>query len=211
MGPPAPVDTVIFRFVSDPTIQRNLLQRRDIYIAASLTPDLAAAIEGRILGRAADSYGAILRRRLLQPNTQNNPIFKEPKIWEALKQSIDYDGMQKIYQGGGQFTGSIVPPGIPMRCLSVSGRSTILDAAKAALKAAGYANGFEFKLTYASDEIMQNIPATDIAQKLRDDLQRIGVTGNLEPVPYSEELTLTRHRAAKLDADLHFFGVDYPG
>jgi peptide/nickel transport system substrate-binding protein len=207
-GPPAPVDTVIFRFVSDPTTQRNLLQRGDIHIAASLTPDLAAAIQGgsgNLAIATVPSFGV----GFFNVNAINNPVFKSPKIWEALKRSIDYDGMQKIYQGGGQFTGSIVPPGIP-NALPVSERQTEdLVAAKAALKAGGYPNGFEFKLTYASDEIMQNIPAADIAQKLRDDFQRVGLTANLEPVPYSEELT--RHRAAKFEADLHFFGVDYPG
>ena len=142
-------------------------------------------------------------------HTSLNPVFKNPAVWEALKRAIDYEGLQKIYGQGGQFTGSIVPPGI-MHALPISERVTQdLTAAKAALKQAGHPNGFEFKLTYASDEIIQNVPADPIAQKIRNDLQRIGVTANLNPLPYSEELS--SYRSGKLEADIHFFGVDYPG
>jgi ABC-type transport system substrate-binding protein len=53
------------------------------------------------------------------------------------------------------------------------------------------------------------VPAAPLAQKLRDDFQRVGINARLNPVPYTEELS--SYRAGKLEADLHFFGVDYPG
>jgi peptide/nickel transport system substrate-binding protein len=205
-GPPAPVDTIVFRFVNDSNTQKALLQRGDIHMALDLTPDLVTDLQAvpNVGIESLPSFGV----PFLAIHTSLNPVFKNPAIWEALKRAIDYDGLQKIYGQGGQFTGSIVPPGI-MHALPVSERLTEdLAAAKSAVKEAGYPNGFEFKLTYASDEIIQNVPADPIAQKIRNDLQRIGVTANLNPMPYSEELS--SYRSGKLEADIHFFGVDYP-
>jgi peptide/nickel transport system substrate-binding protein len=206
-GPPAPVDTVIFQFVNDSNTQKDLVKRGDIHLALDLTPDLVSGLQSaQNVGIASlSSFGV----PFFTVHTSLNPIFKNPVIWQALKQAIDYDGLQKIYGPGGQFTGSIVPPGI-VHALPVSERQKEdLPAAKAALKEAGYPNGFEFKLTYASDEIIQNVPADPVAQKIRSDLQRIGVTANLNPLTYAEELT--NYRSGKLEADIHFFGVDYPG
>ena len=206
-GPPAPVDTIIFQFVNDSNTQKDLLQRGDIHIACDLTPDLLPGVrtakDVQIVSFPAFSFP------FFTVHTSLNPIFKNPTIWTALKKAIDYDGMQKIYREGGQFTGSVVPPGIP-HALPVSERlREDLAGAKAALKEAGYAGGFEFNLTYASDEVFGVVPSAPIAQKLRDDFQRIGITAKLNPVPYTEELS--SYRAGKLEADVHWYGVDYPG
>jgi peptide/nickel transport system substrate-binding protein len=206
-GPPAPVDAIIFQFVNDSNTQKDLLRRGAIDIALDLTPDLLPGLQSakNVTVKSFPAFGV----PFFTVHTSLNPIFKNPTVWSALKQAIDYEGMQKIYREGGEFTGSIVPPGIP-HALPVSERlKEDLVAAKAALKEAGHPDGFEFKLTYASDEVMGVVPASPIAQKIRDDFQRIGVTANLDPVPYTEELS--NYRAGKLEADIHFFGVDYPG
>jgi peptide/nickel transport system substrate-binding protein len=206
-GPPAPVDTIIFQFINDSNTQKDLLRRGAIDLALDLTPALLPGLE------TAENVKAVSFPAFGVPfftvHTSLNPVFKNPAIWEALKRAIDYEGMQKIYREGGEFTGSIVPPGIPS-ALPVGERLTEdLSAAKAALKEGGHPNGFEFKLTYPSDQVMGIVPAAPLAEKLRDDFQRIGITANLNPVPYTEELS--NYRAGKLEADLHFYGVDYPG
>ena len=206
-GPPAPVDTIIFQFINDSNTQKDLLRRGAIHLALDLTPDLLPDLK-TAKNVAAVSFPAF-GVPFFTVHTSLNPVFKNPAIWEALKHAIDYEGMQKIYREGGEFTGSIVPPGIPF-ALPISERLTEdLSAAKAALKEGGYPNGFEFKLTYPSDQVMGIVPAAPLAEKLRNDFQRIGVTANLDPVPYTEELS--NYRAGKLEADLHFYGVDYPG
>jgi peptide/nickel transport system substrate-binding protein len=206
-GPPAPVDTIIFQFINDSNTQKDLLRRGAIHLALDLTPNLLPDLK-TAKNVAAVSFPAF-GVPFFTVHTSFNPVFKNPAIWEALKHAIDYEGMQKIYREGGEFTGSIVPPGIPF-ALPVSERLTEdLSAAKAALKEGGYPNGFEFKLTYPSDQVMGIVPAAPLAEKLRNDFQRIGVTANLDPVPYTEELS--NYRAGKLEADLHFYGVDYPG
>ena len=46
-------------------------------------------------------------------HANRNPALKKSKSWEAIKYAIDYDGMAKIYKGGGQFIASCIPPGLP--------------------------------------------------------------------------------------------------
>ena len=206
-GKPAPFDRVVFKFVKDPNVQRALLVRGDAHIAVNLTPDLAADVQ------SDPKIGILNVPSLGFPwlglHANHNPALKTAKSWEAVKYAIDYDGMAKIYKGGGQFIGSCIPPGLP-NALPVEERiKRDVARAKAALSEAGYASGFAFELTFASEQLYQNIPATVIAEKIKQDLQEVGITANLRPVPSTQELT--DFREGKLEAAIHFWGADYIG
>ena len=206
-GKPAPFDRVVFKFVKDPNVQRALLVRGDAHIAVNLTPDLAADVQ------SDPKIGILNVPSLGFPwlglHVNHNPALKTAKSWEAVKYAIDYDGMAKIYKGGGQFIASCIPPGLP-NALPVEERiKRDVARAKAALSEAGYANGFAFELTFASEQLYQNIPATVVAEKLKQDLQDVGITANLRPVPSTQELT--DFREGKLEAAIHFWGADYIG
>jgi peptide/nickel transport system substrate-binding protein len=206
-GKQPPFDRVVFKFVKDPNVQRALLVRGDAHIAANLTPDLAAEVQ-------SDPKIAILNVPSLGfpwlgLHANHNPALMKQKSWEAVKYAVDYDGMAKIYKGGGQFIASCIPPGLP-NALPVEERiKRDVARAKAALKDAGYPDGFSFELTYASEQLYQNIPATIVAEKLKEDLQAVGITANLRPVPSTQELT--DFRQGKLEAAIHFWGADYIG
>ena len=126
-----------------------------------------------------------------------------------MKYAIDYDGMAKIYKGGGQFIASCIPPGLPNALPAEERIKRDVARAKAALSEAGYASGFAFELTFASEQLYQNIPATIVAEKIKEDLQEVGITANLRPVPSTQELT--DFREGKLEAAIHFWGADYIG
>jgi peptide/nickel transport system substrate-binding protein len=206
-GRPSPLERIVFRFEKDANTQRDLLVRGDAHIAANLTPDLAADLEN------SKTVGILKIPSLGFPwlgfHVNRNPALKSPKSWEACKYAIDYDGMAKIYRGGGQFLASCIPPGLP-NSLPVAERfKRDIPRAKAALAAAGYPKGFTFALTYASDQLFWNIPASVIAEKVQGDLAQIGITANLRPVPSTQELT--DFRAGKLEAVVHEWGADYIG
>jgi peptide/nickel transport system substrate-binding protein len=206
-GKPSPFQRVVFRFAKDANTQRDLLVRGDAHVAVNLTPDLAAELEN------SKTVGIIQIPSLGFPwfglHVNHNPALKTPKSWEAIKYAIDYDGMAKIYRGGGQFIAGVIPPGLP-NALPVSERfKQDIPRAKAALAAAGYPNGFAMQVTYASDHMYWNIPSNVLAEKIKSDLAQIGVTANLKPIPSSQEST--DFRAGKLEADIHDWGADYIG
>jgi peptide/nickel transport system substrate-binding protein len=206
-GKQPPFDRVVFKFVKDPNIQRDLLVRGDAHFAANLTPDLAADLQNK------PNIGVLNVPSLGFPwvglHVSRNPALANPKSWEAIKYAIDYDAMAKVYRGGGQFIASCIPPGLP-NALPVEERiKRDLPRAKAALTAAGHTDGFTFELTYASEQLYQNIPASLIAAEIQEDLKEVGIVANLRPVPSTQELT--DFRAGKLEAAIHFWGADYIG
>ncbi len=206
-GKQPPFDRVVFKFVKDANVQRDLLVRGDAHFAANLSPDLAADLQGK------PDIGMLNVPSLGFPwlglHVNHNPALKTPKSWEAIKYAIDYDGMAQLYRGGGQFIASCIPNGLP-NALPIEERiKRDPERAKAALGAANLADGFAFELTYASEQLYQNVPANLIAAKIQQDLSEVGITANLRPVPSTQELT--DFRAGKLEAAIHFWGADYIG
>ena len=207
---PKTFETVVFRFVQDPTTQRDLLLRGDAHIAVNLTPDLAADLQKRgPPSKVAVATVPALGIAYLGFNAKAPGPIGQPKAWEAIRSAIDYEGLKAIYLGGGQPTGSIVPPQLPNALPVTEGMKQDIPRAKAALAALGQPNGFSFKLTYGADQIIQNVPATDVAQKVKADLAAVGITADLIGEPLTQELT--DYRAGKPEAVLHLWAVDYPG
>jgi peptide/nickel transport system substrate-binding protein len=207
---PKTFDTVVFRFVQDPTTQRDLLLRGDAHIAVNLTPDLAADLEKR--GPASKTTVIsvpALGIAYLGFNVKAAGPIGNPKAWEAIRYAVDYQGLKNIYRGAGQPTGSIVPPQLPNALPVSQGMKQDIAKAKAALAALGMPNGFSFKLTYGADQIIQNVPAADVVQKVKADLAAVGITAELVGEPLTQELT--DYRAGKPEAVLHLWAVDYPG
>ncbi len=206
-GKPAPFDRVVFRFVEEATVQRDLLVRGDVQFAMNLSPDIAASLQGQRNIGVLDVPS--LATVWLGINVNLNPALKHPKTWEAIKYAIDYDGMAQLYKGGGKPIASCLPPGLP-NALPIDERiKQDLSRAKAALAAAGYPNGFPMVLTYASGQLYYNVPASLIATYVQENLNRVGIKVNLRPVPSTEELT--EIRAGKLEAFIHEWGLDYVG
>jgi peptide/nickel transport system substrate-binding protein len=203
-------DSVVFRFVQDATTQRDLLLRGDVHIAMNLTPDLAADLEKRgPASKTAIATVPALGIVYLGFNCNAAGPISKPKAWEAIRYAVDYEGLKAIYLGGGQPIGSIVPPQLPNALPVAEGLKQDIAKSKAALAALGMPNGFSFKLTYGADEIIQNVPASDVVQKVKEDLAAVGITADLIGVPATQELT--DYRGAKADAVLHLWAVDYPG
>ena len=206
-GKQPPFNRVIFRFTQEATVQRDLLVRGDAHFAMNLSPDIAASLKGRPNIGVLDVPS--LATVWLGINADLNPALKNPKTWEAVKYAIDYDGMAQLYKGGGRPIASCLPPGLP-NALPIEERiRQDVPRAKAALAAAGYPNGFSMVLTYASEQLYYNVPASLIAAYVQENLSKVGITANLRPVPSTEELT--EIRAGKAEAFIHEWGLDYVG
>ena len=208
-GKQPPFEKILFKLTQDQTVQRDLLQRGDAHIAINLSPDLVASLQGNpdIEIKTVPSEGY----PWLGMHVSNNPALAIPKNWEAVKYAIDYAGLANIYKGGGRPAAGCIPIGM-VNALPLDDPSVLkqdIARAKAALEAAGNPTGFTFKMTYASDQLYQNVPATDVAQKVSQDLQAVGINAVLNPVPASQELT--DFRAGKLESSIHVWGADYLG
>ena len=123
-GREPPFDRITFKFVKNPDVQRDLLVRGDAHIAANLTPDLAAEVQKNANIDVLNVPSLGFPWRGLHVN--RNPALKNPKTWEAIKYAIDYDGLAKVYLGGGRYPSRpAFRPGCRMRFRSRSGSRPI--------------------------------------------------------------------------------------
>jgi peptide/nickel transport system substrate-binding protein len=206
-GKAVPFNNVVFKFVPDQNVQKDLLLRGDAHIAVNMTPDLAASLEGNpnVNVLTFNSLGFVW----LGLHVSNDAHFSNPKNWEAVKYAIDYAGMGQIYKGGGSLFSGIIPQGLPNALPMDQAIKQDIARAKAALAAAGNPDGFSFPMTYANDQLYGNIKPDDIAQKLVADLGAIGLNVTLDPKTSNDEST--QFRAGKSVTDMHVWGADYVG
>jgi peptide/nickel transport system substrate-binding protein len=204
------VDLVVIQFVPDVQTQLDLLTGGSVDVVFNLTSHTAADL----LSAPSKVHVALaslpsLGFAYLGFNVKGNNPINQPKGWEAVRYALDYEGMLKLAGSAGRPVGSVIPPELPNALPASQAIKQDIPRAKAALAALGKPDGFSFTLTYASDQIIQSVPATEVAQKIVADLAKIGVNAKLSGMPLTEELT--QSRAGTLEADLHFWGSDYPG
>jgi peptide/nickel transport system substrate-binding protein len=206
-SPGAPTQQLTYKFVTDPSIQRDLLKRGDAHVALNLTADLAGGLKG------TPNVGILtvpsLALAYLALNTVINPALRDPNAWDAIRYAIDYDGMKTIYGAGGTPIAGPIPFGMGGALPQSEYIKQDLTKAKSALVAAGRPNGFSFKLSYTSDALLLNYPAAIIAQKIKSDLAGVGITANLNPTLATD--FYTSFRAGHTEVALAPFGADYAG
>ncbi len=131
-----------------------------------------------------------------------------PKCQEAIRNAVDYEGMQLICGSGSLTPESIIQVGFMGSKGAVDVKSARdLDKAKALLTEAGYENGFEFDLTM-SELDMEGVPLLDLAQKVKDDLAAVNINANIIQkdwgAGYGDD-----YRNGKLASTIIYWGIDY--
>lgn len=198
LGAPA-MKRVIVRHVLESATQRLLLERGDIDIARNLNPEDVKGVSSVEGVKIADE----LRGRLMYfAFGSKHPVLSNPKVWQAMKYLIDYEGMRDSFLSG-QYT--IHQNFLPRTYLGAVDENPFglnVEKAKAILAEAGV-DGFEFEVGVR--EAQERI---EIAQSLQNTLAQAGIKMNIT-VGTAKQI-LTRYRARDLDAYLGAWGPDYP-
>ncbi len=198
-GAPA-MERVVVRNIQESSTQRLLLERGDIDVARNLNPEDVAGITG-VDGLAVDSE---LRGRLMYISmNQKNEILANPKVVEALKYLIDYEGMQNSFLNG-QYT--IHQAFLPRTYLGeIADKPFSLNIAKATelLAEAGYPDGFEVGIVVR--EAQERI---EIAQSIQNTFGQAGIKVNITVGTGKQILGV--YRAREHDIYVGAWGPDYP-
>ncbi len=191
---------VYVRHVAESSAQRLLIEKGDVDIARRLTPnDVEAVAQNSDVKIKEEVRGRIF---YLAANQKVEPL-SNPKVMEAIKYAIDYDGMVNSFLKG-QFKvhESFLPEGF-LGAIDDNPYKLDIDKAKSLLKEAGYENGFSVTLWVRNDQ--QRI---DMAQSIQDTLGKIGIKVQLKTGTGSE--ILGDYRARKHELILEAWGPDYP-
>lgn len=197
-GAPA-MNRIIMRHIPEATTQRLMLEKGDVDVARQLGAEqLEAVAANKELKLEIDDKATVFYLGL----NEAVPQLKNPKVAEALRWLVDYDGIAgtllkrqyRVHQailGKGGFA-------------ALNDRPYKFDAAKAKalLAEAGYPNGFKLSL-----DVFASSPYKAIAEAIQSSFAKAGVEVVLNTADRRQ--TLTRYRARGHEAVLMYWSPDY--
>ncbi|HEX4296389.1 MAG TPA: ABC transporter substrate-binding protein [Devosia sp.] len=198
-GGVAKLKTVVIQHIPDASAQRLALEKGDVDIAENLTPDQVAAISGNKDIKVTTIPQALLYYIGLN---QKDKDLQDPKVRQALRYLVDYDGMANSFlKGADQVHQSFWASGF---WASYDENPYKLDVAKAKdlLTQAGYPNGFSLDLDAPNFS-----PFVNMAQSVQSTFAQAGIKVNI----ISSEMApmLTKYRARQHQALMVYWGPDY--
>jgi peptide/nickel transport system substrate-binding protein len=198
LGAP-PLKRVVVRHVPEPASQRLLLEKGDADFARDLTPDqikpLAANPDIKVESfKAANTFYMGL-------NLGFEPL-ANPKVRQAMKMLVDYDGMVKSFLAGRFFTQqSFLPLGF-FGAIAYAPFKLDVAKAKALLAEAGYPGGFAVKM--AAPNVS---PWTEISQSVQQTMGQASIKVSIEPMEL--KAVIGQYRARTHQIAMLSWGPDY--
>ncbi|WP_210527320.1 ABC transporter substrate-binding protein [Rubellimicrobium arenae] len=170
-GAPA-MTRVLLRHMPESTAQRLQLEAGDIDIATRLSSSDLDALSGNPEIEIQTTPGVGFYYIALN---QENEILANPKVREAFRYLIDYDGLaNSVMRYYGRMQQTIVPAGMP-GALEENPYSFDPARAKELIAEAGYPDGFT--LTYYATPVT---PEYEIAQSIQANAADAGITLDLQ-------------------------------
>lgn len=177
------VPEVIFRQVKDAVAQAQMLQSGEVDIAMQIDPETAKSLEGTsAVVERVPSYNFVYIA--LSPGAKATPIDMTPDVREAISIAIDRTSLIDFTLGGaGRPLAAPIPLGFP------GGDGHPIpeynpDKAREMLAAAGHPDGFTLQSIYP-DLNVYGVDFNLMMQKIQQDLSKVGITLELQPVPFA--------------------------
>src|SRR5690606_28683439 len=174
-----PISEIVIDHVADAVSQAQMLQSGGADIATQVDPDTASTINSPdITIETVPSYNFI--DVMFSPGAEGGDVL-DLEVRQALAYAIDYQGAIDFTVGGeGALQASPIPNGFPgTEGLPMPEEN--LDKAREILASKGLEDGFTLDITVASLNVY-GVDLTLLMQKIQQDLARINVKINIQPV-----------------------------
>ena len=197
-GEPA-MKRVFVRHVAEPSTQRLLLEKGDIDIARKLTPIDVEGVKGNDDIKVNDE----LRGRIFYlAMNQKDERLANPKLVEALKYLIDYEGMANSFLKGSYIVHQAFLPRGFLGALEETPFSLDIEKAKQLIEESGVTDlNFTFHVRNDQERL-------EMAQSMQNTFAQAGITVELRTGTGKEVLGDYRARTHQLI--LEAWGPDYP-
>jgi peptide/nickel transport system substrate-binding protein len=184
------IKRVVIRHVPESATQRLLLEKGDIDVARTLSSDQLAPLAGNKSIRIESFPASTLF--YLGMNLSGEHL-KNPKVRQAIKKLIDYQGMVDTFLKGQFFVHQTFLPMGLLGAVAYNPWKLDVAGAKALLAEAGYADGFELELT------SPNVPPwPDIAQSIQQTMGQAGIRVKIVQVDTKQARAVVRARKHQL-------------
>ncbi|MBN2286416.1 MAG: ABC transporter substrate-binding protein [Tissierellales bacterium] len=201
-------DRIIIQDMPDANSQLISVQKGDIDIAFNLSADQIASVSSssdvNVISGPTMTMGFLLMH--------NDPAIgqqvSDPYVQKAIRYALDYEGIHSIIGEGTVMPVSFIQSGF-LGALDPVDVKTFrdLEKAKAFLAQSPYPDGFTIDFP-VSNLAPEGIPLTLIAEKVKSDLQEIGININIVPRDwgggYGDE-----YRDGTLGFTVMYWGPDY--
>jgi peptide/nickel transport system substrate-binding protein len=144
---------------------------------------------------------------MMNQNPQVGGPFANPKVVQAVRAAIDYQGMLALAGKGALRQAGIIPNNFPGALPAREAAKTDRERAKALLREAN-AGEVAGTLTFASDLVFYGVHSNLIAQKVQEDLATVGIKITLNGLPYS--VAIQQYRDGKNQLGIWQWAADYP-
>jgi peptide/nickel transport system substrate-binding protein len=196
---PPKVKRVVIKEINEATSRRLQVEKGDIDIAWQVFPDQIKELKKN--PDISIATVTALPIYYVGINVTAGPL-KDPKVRKAIRYAIDYDGIiNNIMGGAGKPLNTFIPEGFAGYTDKLWYKRD-LDKAKALLKEAGVAEGFEVVMDHGDQT-----PFPEIAQALQNSLAEVGIKVKLNKL-ISAQLW-PKYRAQKHELILARWGPDY--
>ena len=177
-GTPQRVDTIVFRYFTDPNAMNSAMLAGDLDVISNLAAPQA-------LDQFADERFTVLEGfttgEVVLGFNHTNPALAKKQVRQAINHAIDRQGLvDTVWGGKGQMIGSMVPPSDPW--YEDLSETYPFDPAKAKqlLAAAGHATGLTLKLR------VPTLPyGPGAATVIKSQLNDVGITVTVEEIDFT--------------------------
>jgi peptide/nickel transport system substrate-binding protein len=202
---PVKLDKVIWLNVVEATNKIFGIERGDLDIVGSLSPDqlaLVSSIPGVQLVKSADLttvyFGMNLQAPITLPNGKVATPFADRRVRMAVRLAVNYSAIvDKLGAGVTIGLGGFIPKGM-LGYDSNLVPTTDVARAKQLMTEAGYADGFTVSMLTSPGSQSSGVSWADMALEVRRDLAAIGITVNVQVTEGATLLRIYRARQAQM-------------
>jgi peptide/nickel transport system substrate-binding protein len=204
-GPKPQLSQVLIKHVPESANQQAALEKGDTDIARNLSPEQYAAEKGKPGVQTVQADSTLLV--YIGLNVGVKPL-DDPKVREAIRTAIDYDGIiQGLLGGNAKKVQTIIPSGFLGFNPDAPFQQDIAKA-KSLLQQAGQDKGFSIELLVPTGPAPGGVAWSDLAAKVQSDLSKIGITVNIKQTTQAE--LLGSYRSQKGQMVMILWGPDFP-
>lgn len=204
-GTASNIDKIILREMPSVDAQITALQNGEIDISLGLNSETAKQLAGKEGITITSGATALITFLVMNRDTSLSPEMANPKVQEAVRYALDYEGYLTLGGEGCTIPFNFVQEGFS-GALTRSADSRDLDKAKELMAEAGLADGFSITLTCANNN-SEGLEWTTIAQKVKQDLAEIKIDVNIETLEAT--LVYEKMRDAVMPFYVMFWSPDY--
>jgi peptide/nickel transport system substrate-binding protein len=203
----APVARVVIKNVPEASTQALGLERGDLDVATGLglaNADTLGRVPSVVIKNSQIAASFVM---MVNTDPELSGSLANPKIVQAIRYALDYDGISKIAGPGATRMSGVIPNDLAGALDPREAVKTDRDRARSLVKESGIASP-QGRLNYASDQTSFGIQYPILAQKIQADLAAVGITVDLNGLPGA--VALGDYRAGRSPALFGGYVADYP-